>query len=116
MSPSFLLFNEDFPRSARFCVGELNCALRHISGVQTGRFCNEAEKLAGRLEAALQFSTAEEIFQEGLHAFLDQFQCKLNAIGRAVFDAYIFQDFQGPDGAMMIQQEEQQQQQGAREL
>ena len=29
----FLLFNEDFPRSVRFCVGELNAALRSISGV-----------------------------------------------------------------------------------
>jgi uncharacterized alpha-E superfamily protein len=107
----FLLLSQDFPRSARFCVAELNTALRHISGVQSGRFSNEAEKLAGRLEAALQFSTVDEIFQEGLHGYLDQFQCKLDAIGLAVFNAYIFQDFQAADGAMMIQQEEQQQQQ-----
>ncbi|HEY3860683.1 MAG TPA: alpha-E domain-containing protein [Verrucomicrobiae bacterium] len=107
----FLLFDEDFPRSARFCVSELNKALRHISGVASGRFCNEAEKLAGRLEAELQFSTVDEIFEQGLHRYLDLFQTKLNDIGAAAFNAYIFQDFSGESGELMIQQEEQQQQQ-----
>ncbi len=51
----FLLLNEDFPRSVRFCVDELNHALRRISGVAEGKFCNDAEKLAGRLLAELQF-------------------------------------------------------------
>jgi uncharacterized alpha-E superfamily protein len=106
----FLLLNEDFPRSARFCVGELNAALRHISGVPSGRFCNDAEKLAGRLEAELQFSTIDEIFEAGLHSYLDQFQTKLNAVGNALFDAYIFQEFNNEGADMMIQQEEQQQQ------
>jgi uncharacterized alpha-E superfamily protein len=106
----FLLFNEDFPRSARFCVGELNGALRRISGTPSGKFCNESEKLAGRLEAELQFSTVEEIFQQGLHFYLDQFQDKLNSIGNALFDAYIFQGFSNEGTEMMIQQEEQQQQ------
>ena len=59
----FLLLNEDFPRSVRFCVAELNHALRRISGVAEGRFCNSAEKLAGRLVAELQFSTVDEIFE-----------------------------------------------------
>ncbi len=106
----FLLFNDDFPRSARFCTGELNHALRRISGVQSGRFSNEAEKLCGRLEASLQFSTVDEIFDQGFHVYLDQFQEKLNAIGGAMFDAYICQSFDGEDADMLIQQEEQQQQ------
>jgi uncharacterized alpha-E superfamily protein len=107
----FLLLNEDFPRSARFCVGELNATLRHISGVPSGRFCNDAEKLAGRLEAELQFSTVDEIFDQGLHLYLDLFQAKLNSVGAALFDAYIFQEFGSEGTDMMIQQEEQQQQQ-----
>src|SRR5262245_19030370 len=47
----FLLLNPDFPRSVRYCVTQLNQALRSISGVPEGRFCNEAERLAGRLVA-----------------------------------------------------------------
>jgi|ERR1700677_3588465 uncharacterized alpha-E superfamily protein len=106
----FLLLNEDFPRSARFCVSELNRALRHISGVPNGKFCNDAEKLAGRLVAELQFSTVDDIFEQGLHFYLDQFQAKLNSIGNALFDAYIVQRFNYEGAEMMIQQEEQQQQ------
>jgi uncharacterized alpha-E superfamily protein len=106
----FLLFNENFPRSVRFCVTELNHALRRISGVAEGRFCNSAEKLAGRLVAELQFSTVDEIFELGLHAYLDQLQTKLNNIGNAMFDAYIFQKFDNLEDVIMVQQEEQQQQ------
>jgi uncharacterized alpha-E superfamily protein len=106
----FLLLNEDFPRSVRFCVDELNDALRHISGVAQGRFSNDAEKLAGRLIAELQFCTIEEIFDHGLHDYLDQIQFKLNAIGGALFEAYITHAFEAPDEQHLVQQEEQQQQ------
>ncbi len=106
----FLLFNEDFPRSMRFCVSEMNRALRRISGVAEGRFCNGAEKLAGRLAAELQFSTMDEIFAQGLHEYLDGLQGKLNDIGSAMFDAYIFQKFDHLGDEIMVQQEEQQQQ------
>jgi uncharacterized alpha-E superfamily protein len=106
----FMLLCEDFPRSVKFCVMELNRALRHISGVEEGKFCNDAEKLAGRLLAELQFNTIEEIFDAGLHQYLDDLQMKLNNIGAALFNAYIFQPFENPDEQCMVQQEEQQQQ------
>ena len=106
----FLLLNEDFPRSVRFCVSELNHALRRISGVAEGKFCNEAEKLAGRLIAELQFTTIDEIFAQGLHQYLDLLQLKLNNIGAELFNAYIFQQFNNLEDEIMVQQEEQQQQ------
>ncbi len=108
----FLLLSEDFPRSVRFCVTELNRALRNISGVREGRFCNEAEKVTGRLVAELQFSTIHEIFDKGLHLYLDELQSKLNSIGSALFDAYFFQDSESPAEELMVQQEQQQQQSG----
>jgi uncharacterized alpha-E superfamily protein len=108
----FLLLNEDFPRSVRFCGSALNSALRKISGVPEGKFCNNAEKLAGRLVAELQFSAIDEIFDHGLHAYLDELQTKLNTIGGALCDAYIFQVFTGDDENLLVQQEEQQQQSG----
>jgi uncharacterized alpha-E superfamily protein len=106
----FLLLNEDFPRSVRFCVAELNRALRRISGVAEGKFCNEAEKLAGRLVAELQFTTIDEVFAHGLHQYLDLLQLKLNNIGAELFNAYIFQQFNNLEDEIMVQQEEQQQQ------
>ena len=44
---SFLLFSEDFPRSIRFCIRAIDYSLHAISGVPTGTFSNEAEKLTG---------------------------------------------------------------------
>ncbi len=108
----FLILNEDFPRSIRFCVAQLNKALRHISGVPDGRFVNDAEKLSGRLVAQLQFTTIEEIAEFGLHAYLDELQKKLNEIGDALFNAYIFHAFSTAMTDHFVQQEEQQQQLG----
>jgi len=110
MVAEFLLLSDEFPRSVRFCVRHLNDALRCISGVAAGRFSNDAEKLAGRLLAEFQFSTADDIFDIGLHTYIDVAQAKLNAIGDALFQAYIFQPFQTPEEHELRQQEEQQQQ------
>jgi uncharacterized alpha-E superfamily protein len=105
-----LLLNEDFPRSARWCADQLNGALRCISGVSPRRFSNDAEKLSGRLVAELQFCAIEEVFEQGLHGYLDRLQFKLNAIGDALFNAYISHAFQAANEEHFVQQEEQQQQ------
>lgn len=105
-----LILNDNFPRSIRFCVEHLNEALRRISGVSERRFSNDAEKLCGRLAAELQFSTIEEIFDVGLHDYLDRLQLKLNNIGDALFTVYIFNAFAPGGDNALVQQEEQQQQ------
>jgi len=104
LAAEFLIFSEDFPRSVHFCVRALDTALRAISGASSGRFTNRAEKLCGRLLPELQFSTIEEIFETGLHQYLDLIQQKLNAIGDGVFNAYIFQRFDAFDQAIQQQQ------------
>ncbi len=106
-----LLLSDEFPRSVRFSVRHLNQSLRRISGVRDGKFCNHAEKLAGRLLARLQFSTADDVFATGLHTYIDEVQSELNAVGSALFDAYISQPFLTLEEHELRQQEEQQQQQ-----
>jgi uncharacterized alpha-E superfamily protein len=106
----YLLLSAEFPRSLRFCVEKLDFSLRSISGVAPRRFSNEAEKLSGRLLAELEFSTIEEIFEVGLHDYLDQVQLKLNHVGDAIFRAYVLQPFVNMEDEIMVQQEYQQQQ------
>jgi uncharacterized alpha-E superfamily protein len=106
----FLVLSEDFPRSIRFCAAQLNTALRKISGVPEGRFVNDAERRAGRLLAELQFSTVEEIFERGLHGYMDDLQIQFNRIGGALFEAYFFLSLAAQGEADFVQQEEQQQQ------
>ena len=74
------------------------------------RFSNDSERLCGRLASELQFITIEEVFDVGLHEYLDQIQLKLNHIGEALFNAYIFQSFDLASEVQFVQQEEQQQQ------
>ena len=104
----FLLLSEDFPRSVEFCLVAVDSALRKISGVQQGRFSNEAEKLSGRLLAEVQFSSVEDVFEYGFHDYLDRLQTRFNQIGEALFAAYIFLPF-NEDEELQQQQEQQQQ-------
>jgi uncharacterized alpha-E superfamily protein len=106
----FLLLSDNFPRSVRFCVRALDTALRRISGTPGDRFTNEAEKLTGRLHAELSFSSADDIFGAGLHTYVDRLQARLNDIGQALFQTYIFHAFRALDDDQLRQQEEQQQQ------
>jgi uncharacterized alpha-E superfamily protein len=86
----FLILNEFFPRSIRFCVQSLNDALRRISGCKEEHFTNLAEKLAGRLVAELNYSALEDIKTVGMHKYMDELQIKLNAIGESIFQTYLF--------------------------
>ena len=105
-----LLFSEEFPRSVRFCIEKLDDALRQISGVAPRRYSNAAEKLSGRLLAELEYGTLDEVLAHGVHDYLDVLQGKFNAIGKALFDAYIFQPFVNLEDEILVQQEMQQQQ------
>ena len=86
----FLILNEFFPRSIRFSAQELNTALRSISGCKDEHFTNLAEKLAGRLVAELNYSALEDIKTVGMHQYMDELQVKLNTIGEAIFQTYLF--------------------------
>ena len=67
-----------------------NDALRRISGCKEEHFTNQAEKLAGRLVAELNYSALEDIKTVGMHQYMDELQIKLNAIGEAIFQTYLF--------------------------
>src|SRR5271170_2237883 len=86
----FLILNEFFPRSIRFCAQSLDEALRRISGCKDEHFTNQAEKLTGRLVAELNYSALEDIKTVGMHQYMDELQIKLNAIGEGIFQTYLF--------------------------
>jgi uncharacterized alpha-E superfamily protein len=86
----FLILNEFFPRSIRYCVQALNEGLRRISGAGDEPFTNQAEKLTGRLVAELNYSALEDIKTIGMHRYMDELQVRLNEIGEAIFRVYLF--------------------------
>jgi len=62
--------------------------------VREGNFTNNVERLAGLLHSELQYCDPKEIFEIGLHAYIDQLQTKLNDISSELVQIYILQSFE----------------------
>lgn len=85
----FLMFSPEFPRSIRFCVDRIDASLHKISGTARGAFSNEAEREAGKLLSVVNYSTTDDVFDDGLHCYLDGLQAKFNSIGSEMFETYV---------------------------
>ncbi len=84
----FIILQESFPRSIRFCVDHLDKALHRISGCDGAHFSNPAEKLSGRLLSDLHYTSIQDVFQTGLHQYLDNIQLRLLEAGAAMRKQY----------------------------
>ena len=95
ISPSsvarFLILNSQFPRSIKFCLRHAEESLHKISGpsMEAHSHALSSERALGRLRAEIEYATFDEIFQQGLHEFLDSFQQRLNAVGDCVYRDFI---------------------------
>jgi uncharacterized alpha-E superfamily protein len=100
----FLIKHQTFPRSIRFCVDSFDFSLHRITGVELGDFhySTEAERLSGKLLADLSYVTMADIFQIGLHQYLDAIQLRLNEIGNAVYKEFC--EWLDADGVMTDEQ------------
>ncbi len=84
----FILLNEHFPRSIRFCAEQLDAALHTISRSSRAHYANEAERLSGKLCSDLNYATIGDIIGAGLHQYLDGIQIRLIEIGAATRGEY----------------------------
>ena len=84
----FIITDQEFPRSIRYCVDSLDNALHRISGVDESRYANEAERLSGRLRSDLDYVTIGEIFEFGLHEYLIEVQERLVEVNNAMHATY----------------------------
>jgi uncharacterized alpha-E superfamily protein len=86
----FLVLNRQFPRSVFFCIKAAEKCLNRISGSSYTGYRNSAEKEIGELRSKLEFTDVEEIFETGLHEYLDYLQDKMNGISHKI-NANFFQ-------------------------
>jgi uncharacterized alpha-E superfamily protein len=84
----FLITHRDFPRSIRYCIDSLDAALHRISGVVETLYANEAERLSGRLRSDVDYVTIGEIFEFGLHEYLEAIQKRLVEVSDAMYATY----------------------------
>ena len=69
-----LVLRADMPRSLHACLNTIDDVLARIPG-ETGR---EAARQAGDLHARLHYGRMEDILQEGLHEYLEDFLVRVN--------------------------------------
>jgi len=80
----FLVFEDKFPRSIRYCVNKAKESMHRITGSSMEASLTVAEKSIGRLKADLDYTDIKEVISTGMHEFIDNFQKKLNNVDNAI--------------------------------
>jgi uncharacterized alpha-E superfamily protein len=84
----FLLLDAYFPRAIHYCLVVAMNSMNSITGSSRGAFANKAEQSLGRLLAEFNFASLDEIFEQGLHEYLDHTQTRINEVGDAIHRAF----------------------------
>ena len=84
----FLLFDEDFPRSVRFCTARIQELLGHL-GAELGVHRSDALRLAGRLDARLKYADVGEVEATGASALLAAVAAECSSIHEAIYATFV---------------------------
>lgn len=84
----FLILDTKFPRSILYCINVALESIKAITGTSVNSYSNESEMLLGRMSSELIYANIEEIIEDGLHEFLDNFQMNLNNVGESIYKTY----------------------------
>jgi len=84
-----LLFDDTFPRSARFCVERLETALRRVARAAPEPSPAPMPLASDALAGLLASRNAGEVIATGMHDFLLDVQEECERISGAVFDQYL---------------------------
>jgi len=75
-----LIINNQLPRSLAYCMGRTVTSLERVANTQS----DETLRQAGRLAAELRYARVDEIFDAGLHSFLNQFLERVAKLGDGI--------------------------------
>lgn len=85
-----LILHAQHPRSIRFSATEVRSGLHALSGSGRGSYANEAERLAGKLVERLSYDRIGDIFEHGLHGYLNEVLNLCGAIGGDIARTYFY--------------------------
>lgn len=85
----FLLFNETFPRAARFCIERVEADLAGIAAMDAGGRKESAVDAARALGLRLRAGVANSVVATGLHEYLLEIQDDCARIGDQLFVRYL---------------------------
>jgi uncharacterized alpha-E superfamily protein len=85
----FLLLDPEFPHSLRFSIDSLQQALEAIHGEAGKSRAEPLRRLAGRLQASLNYSSVDEILNGDVIAYLRNIQAECHAIHTLIYELYV---------------------------
>jgi len=85
----FLLLNAEFPRSTRFAADRIEESLRAIARGLGRQATGRPERFAGRLRAALNYGTVDEILEDNVVRYLEHLRKQCAQIHGALYQTYI---------------------------
>jgi uncharacterized alpha-E superfamily protein len=85
----FLILHPRFPHSIRFSADRIASSLHAIGEISSARDRYEADRLAGRLRATIDFAQIDEILSTGLQAFLDAILKQCALVHESLCETYI---------------------------
>lgn len=85
----FLIFDSQFPHAIRFAVDRVQEELGHLGAGGVAGKRAQAERLAGRLKASLDYGQVDELLAGDIDGFLRSIQDSCKAIHQSVYDAFI---------------------------
>jgi uncharacterized alpha-E superfamily protein len=85
----FLLLDEDFPRSMRFCTARIEEHLASISRHVEATGMAGPDRIAGRLRSKLQYADIDEVLAGGSTAFIASILDECANVHKAVYEAFV---------------------------
>jgi uncharacterized alpha-E superfamily protein len=85
----FLLFNPEFPHSARFCVEQMVQSLNAIGEATKLHKNSKLHRLTGRLQSALSYDEIGEIMASDLHTYLNDINHQAVQIHQTIYETFI---------------------------
>jgi len=85
---SFLLFDQKFPRSVRYCLRKGERSLHAITGRPLGSVETSAEASTDALVRRIERTDVGDVLARGLHTWLDELQRECIEVGAKIHDSF----------------------------
>ncbi len=85
----FILFNAEFPRSARFCIDNLLNSLEKLGALTMSQKTRRVNRLAGRLQSTLNFDEIDDVLSTDFQQYLMNIKRHAYDIHDTLFETYI---------------------------
>ena len=96
---NFLILDRQFPRSVLFCVSSAQDAMWRVSGSSRGNAIVTCDRMIGKLDAELSYTTIDDMYSSSLHDYLVGLESRLASIGSQIHETYFAYRLADPETA-----------------